>query len=207
MTFLEAINTLLSVIGEAPVSSLSDTEHNTVSDAALASRTLKEVDRDVQAEGWQFNTDTDVILQQDNQKQFPLPGNVLRASFSPNQYADSQFVVRGRRVYDRATQSYEIGDNVQTLTVARMVTQLDWDDLPHAAQQYIVIRAARIYSDRFINSNVIYTYTTADEAYHRSQLIRAEEESLSNNLLWGNDRGIGQGLGYIPAAGQQYRSN
>lgn len=207
MTFLDAINTLLSVIGEAPVSSLSDTDHNTVSDAALASRTLKEVDRDVQAEGWQFNTDTNVALQKDANNQFPLPGNVLRASFSPNRYADSQYVVRGKRVYDRATQSYEIDGSDTTLIVARMVTQLDWDDLPHAAQQYITIRAARIYSDRFINSNVIYTYSSQDEAYHRSQLIRAEEESLSNNLLWGNDRGMGQGISYVPGSGQQYRSN
>lgn len=206
MTIIEAINTLLSVIGEAPVASLADTETNTISDAALASRTLNEVSRDVQAEGWQFNTDTNVALQKDAQNQFPLPGNVLRASFSPNQYPDCQFVVRGSRVYDRSAQSYAIED-LQTIVVARMVVQLDWDDLPHAAQQYIVIRAARIYSDRFINSNVIYSYTSQDEAYHRAQLIRAEEASLSNNMLWGNDRGIGQGLGYIPAAGLRYRSN
>ena len=205
MTFLEAINTLLSVIGEAPVSSLSDTGTNAISDAALASRTLKEVDRDVQSEGWQFNTDTGVTLEKDSEGQFPLPDNVLRASFSPNRYADSQYVVRGKRVYNRAERSYKIDE--QTLIVARMVTQLDWDDLPHAAQQYITIRAARIYSDRFINSNVIYTYTSQDEAYHRSQLIRAEEESLSNNLLWGNDRGMGQGISYVPGSGQQYRSN
>lgn len=205
MTFLEAINTLLSVIGEAPVSSLSDTEGNTISDAALASRTLREVDRDVQSEGWQFNTDTAVVLQKDSKQQFPLPSNSLRASFSPNRYADCQFVVRGRRVYDRKTQSYAIDSD--TLTVDQMVTQLEWDDLPHAAQQYITIRAARIYSDRFINSNVIYTYTSQDEQYARGQLIRAEEESLSNNLLWGNDRGMGHGIGYIPAAGQMYRSN
>ena len=205
MTFLEAVNTLLSVIGEAPVSSLSDVGSNTISDAALASRTLKEVDRDVQAEGWQFNTDQYVELQQDNKGQFPIPGNVLRASFSPARYPDCQYVVRGKRVYDRKHQSYQI--DCDTLIIDQMVTQLEWDDLSHAAQQYITIRAARIYSDRFINSNVIYTYTSQDEQYARSQMIRAEEESLSNNLLWGNDRGMGQGLGYIPAAGQQYRSN
>ena len=205
MTFLEAINTLLSVIGEAPVSSLSDVGSNTISDAALASRTLKEVDRDVQAEGWQFNTDEYVQLQKDASNHFPIPGNVLRASFSPNRYADCQFVVRGKRVYNKAKQTYEIDE--ETLIVDKMVVQLDWDELSHAAQQYITIRAARIYSDRFINSNVIYTYTSQDEQYARSQMIRAEEESLSNNLLWGNDRGVGQGIGYIPAAGQRYRFN
>ena len=205
MTFLEAVNTLLSVIGEAPVTSLADTAQNTISDAALASRTLQEVSRDVQAEGWQFNTDQNVELQANNQNEFPLPGNVLRASFSPTRYAECQFVVRGSRVYHRQEQSYQIDE--QSLTVDQVVVELPWEELPHAAQQYIAIRAARIYSDRFINSNVIYTYTSQDEQYARSQLIRAEESSLTNNLLWGNDRGIGQGLSYIPAAGQQYRSN
>ena len=209
MTFIEAVNTLLSVIGEAPVSSLSDTGVNTISDAALASRTIKEVSRDVQAEGWGFNTDTAVSLPRDAQRHYPLPGNALVATFSPNRYSDMQYVVRGSRVYDKQKQSYEIGPdtNAQPLIVDVMVVELDWDELPHAAQQYITIRAARIYSDRFINSNVIYTYTSQDEAYARSQLIRAEERNLNNNLLWGNDRGMGQGIGYIPASGQRYRSN
>ena len=133
MTFLEAVNTLLSVIGEAPVSSLSDIGGNTISDAALASRTLKEVDRDVQAEGWQFNTDQYVELQKDSKGQFPIPGNSLRANFSPSRYPDCQYVVRGKRVYDRKHQSYQI--DCDSLIIDQMVTQLEWDDLSHAAQQ------------------------------------------------------------------------
>ena len=209
MTELEAVNTLLSVIGEAPVSSLSDTGVNTISDAALANRTLKEVSRDVQSEGWQFNTDQAVSISRDAQKHYPLPGNVLVATFSPNRYADMQYVVRGSLVYDRINQTYEIGPDTgaQPLIIDTMICQLDWDLLPHVAQQYITIRAARIYSDRFINSNVIFTYTSQDEAYARSQLIRAEERQLNNNLLWGNDRNMGQGIGYIPAMGQRFRSN
>ena len=36
-------------------------------------------------------------------------------------------------------------------------------------------------------------------------LIRSEENTLNNNLLWGNDRGMAQGIGYIPAGGTRYR--
>jgi hypothetical protein len=89
--------------------------------------------------------------------------------------------------------------------VDRIVTRLSWDELPHAAQQYITIRAARIYADRYLNSNAIYAYTVQDEEYARAMLIRDEERQLNNNLLWGNDRGAGQGLGYIPAEGVNYR--
>ena len=54
MTELEAINTLLSVIGEAPIDSLSDVTVNEITDSALARRTLQETSRDVQAEGWSW---------------------------------------------------------------------------------------------------------------------------------------------------------
>ena len=92
------------------------------------------------------------------------------------------------------------------LYISQLIRQLDWDQLPHQAQEYISIRAARIYSDRFTNSTVIFSYTSGDETYARGMLIRSEQNNLNNNLLWGNARGMGQGLGYLPAAGTRYRS-
>ena len=209
MTELDSINTLLAVIGEAPISQFSDLLANEITDSALAQRTLAEVNTDVQAEGWTFNTDNAVNIQPDIAGEYSLPGNTLRASFSPNRYADCPYVARGNRVWDRNAKTYKIAsaENPQVLIVDNMVVQLNWDELPHQAQQYITIRAARIYSDRFINSNVIFTYTAQDEEYARAQLIRSEESTLSNNLLWGNDRGIGQGNGFVPAQGRLYRRN
>jgi hypothetical protein len=208
MTELEAINTLLGVIGEAPIDRLSDISINEITDSALARRTLHEVSRDVQAEGWSWNTDGNVQLQKDNQNQFPLPDNTLSAVFSPNRYPDNRYVARGNRVYQRYERRFDFGkDMTAPLWVDQLVTQLPWEELPHAAQQYITIRAARIYSDRFVNSNLIYTYTAQDEEYARTMLIRAEERSGSNNMLWGNDRGMGSGLGYIPAEGTRFRTH
>ena len=46
MTELEAINTLLSVIGEAPIDRLSDISVNEITDSALARKVLGEVERD-----------------------------------------------------------------------------------------------------------------------------------------------------------------
>lgn len=209
MTELEAVNKLLSVIGEAPIDKLADTTTNEISDASLARKTLQEISRDVQSEGWLWNTETDVPLSVNNDGEYDLPSNALRANFSPNRYPTSQYIVRGLRVYDRAARTYNIGasnDNAPVV-VDHMVLELPWDELPHPAQDYITIRAGRIYSDRFINSNVIYSFSVQDEEYSRAQLVRAEESSLSNNLLWGNDRSMGQGIGYIPAMGQRHRMN
>ena len=209
MTELESVNTLLAIIGEAPISQFSDIEANEITDSALAQRTLIEVGGDVQAEGWSWNTDEIVNLQPDQAGEYVVPGNALRVDFSPNRYADCPYVVRGKRVYNRLDQTYKIAnaDNPQVLVVDQMVVRLDWDDLPHAAQSYIVIRAARIYSDRFVNSNTIFTYSVQDEEYARAQLVRAEESTLFNNLLWGNDSHSGQGFGFVPAQGRLYRRN
>jgi len=205
MTELEAINTLLGVIGEAPIDRLSDITVNEVTDSALARRTLHEVSRDVQAEGWSWNTDYNVQLQKDAQNQFPISSDSLQVVFSPNRYPDSQYVARGNRVYDRVQRRFDFGEGVTDLIVDQMVMLLPWEQMPHAAQQYVTIRAARIYSDRYVNSNIIYTYTAQDEEYARTMLIRAEEREGRNNMLWGNDRGMGSGLGYVPAEGTRFR--
>ena len=209
MKELEAINIMLGTIGEAPISQFSDIEANEVTDSALAQRTLIEVTTDVCSEGWSFNTDEIVNLQPDAAGEYVVPGNALRVDFSPNRYANCPYTIRGKRVWDRLNQTHKIAsaEDPQVLVVDQMVVRLDWDDLPHTAQNYIVIRAGRIYSDRFVNSNVIFTYTVQDEETARAQLIRAEESTLFNNLLWGNDSHSGQGFGFVPAQGRMYRRN
>ena len=204
MTELEAINTLLSVIGEAPIDSLSDITVNEITDSALARRTLNEVSRDVQAEGWSWNTDNNVTFNIDVSNEIKLPASALKVVFPS--VGDGNYVARGLRVYDRNRQSYDMTD-VESVTATQVVTQLDWEEMPHAAQQYIAIRAARIYSDRFLNSDAIYVYTTNDEQYARSMLIRSEEREGGDNLLYGNNLGIGQGIGYLPVQGMRYRRN
>lgn len=206
MTELEAVNTILATIGEAGISSLSNNV-NEISDSAFAQRTLKEVTRDVLSEGWGWNTDENVQLGPTGQGTYVLPGNALSGVFSPNSYPDTQYVMRGLRVYDRNHQRYDFGSVIDNapITVSKVVTLLPWDEIPHAAQQYITIRSARIFADRYVASSIVFTYTVADEDQARTMLIRAEENTLNNNLLWGNDRGVSQGIGFIPAGGTRYR--
>jgi hypothetical protein len=191
MTELEAVNILLSVIGESPVDSLSSTSTNEITESTVARRVLAEVSRDVQSEGWSWNTDRNVALTKNSSNGFTLPSNQLRVTFSPAVYSGMQLTCRGSRVYDRDKQSFAFSET--TLTVAELVTQLAWDDMPHQAQQYISIRAARIFAGRFVNSNAIYAYTVEDEQYARSMLIRHEESGPLHNWLSG-----GEGLTVSP---------
>ena len=52
---LEAVNTILSAIGEAPVNSLTG---SLPIDATQAQNLLKEISREIQAAGWHFNSFT-----------------------------------------------------------------------------------------------------------------------------------------------------
>ena len=207
MTELEAVNTILATIGEAPVTSLAGTP-NAITDSALAEKTLDEIRIDVCAEGWSWNIKKDVDISPNASNVYVLPAGTLSVQFSPNQYPDSRYVLRGLRIYDRIRHRFDFGavNNSETLHAAQVIEALAWDQLPHAAQQYVMVRAARIFSDRYVASSVVFTYTVADEDQARVLLMRAEESTLDNNLLWGNDRGAVQGLGYIPALGTRYRS-
>jgi hypothetical protein len=206
MTLLEAVNILLSVIGEAPVESLATTNQNEITDSALARRALEEVERDVQSEGWSWNTEFCYPLTKTGEGKFTIPLSALRVEFSAVDYPDGRYVIRGLQVWDRIDHTALFPD-VEELHASLLVRRLSWDEIPHPAQQYMVIRAARIYASRFVNSNVIYGYTINDEQYARAMLMRDEENKEVNNMLWGNSLGNPQGLGFLPSRGRRYRIN
>lgn len=206
MTELEAVNTLLSIIGEAPIDSLADTSVNEITDSALARRTLNEVSRDVQAEGWAWNTEREVTLTKNSNDQFLLTSDMLHVHFSPTRYTDKDLVARGLKVRDRLNNTSTFASDT-TLIADEVVYQLDWDELPHAAQQYITIRAGRIYANRFVNSSPVYVYTVEDEEYARAMLMRSEERGRKNNILWGSDNLTSPHRTYQPAMGLRYRRN
>jgi hypothetical protein len=200
MTELEAVNTLLAMIGEAPIDQLSTTAANEITESTVARQTLAEVSRDVQAEGFSWNTDTNVQLSPMG-SQFTVPSNHLRVTFDPRRYNPLPYVVRGNRIYDKTKQTYNL-IGVPSLTIQAMVMLLPWDELPHQAQQYITIRAGRIFGSRFVNSNAIYAYSIQDEEYARVMLMRAEESGPRHNFLWGDD---GRGSSFQPSEGLLWR--
>ena len=75
MTELEAVNILLTTIGEAPVNTLTG---NQVTDVTIANQVLTEVSREVQAQGWHFNTEDKVVLSRNEFNQIVVPADVAR---------------------------------------------------------------------------------------------------------------------------------
>ena len=81
-TELQAINIMLSVIGEAPVNSITGT---TSVDVSTAKNILDETSMSVQSQGWHFNTQENYKnLALDQNNKIPLPSNCVKVDASKN---------------------------------------------------------------------------------------------------------------------------
>ena len=104
-TELEAVNTMLTSIGEQPIQNLNDLAG--LSDASIAKQILDNVSRAIQSRGWIFNTDLDVSMQINQYGEITLSPDILRVdTTSLVRQGDTDIVERGRKLYDRQKQSF-----------------------------------------------------------------------------------------------------
>ena len=178
-TELEAINIMLAAIGEAPINSLTDT---LPVDARTAQNTLTEVNKEVQSEGWSFNTEIDVTLTRDGSNQINLPTNVLRVDANIHQHPTIDPIQRGLKLYDRQNNKYEFDDDL----ICTVVYFRDFNEITEQARRYINIKAARIFVDRLIGDQGLRTYTQEDETRARAILTESDYANADHNLLRGD---------------------
>ncbi|GGX91175.1 hypothetical protein GCM10007160_18330 [Litchfieldella qijiaojingensis] len=178
-TELEAINSMLTTIGESPVSSVDDTG---VVDAAIAHQILQEVSREVQGRGWHFNTEIDYPMSPTYpDKEIVIPDNAMEVD-TVGTDTDKEVVVRGRRLYDRKNHTYKFDSTIKVT----MIILLPFEDLPQYAREYISMRAARIFQKRTIGSAELDGFTAQDEARTLVHLENSEARTADLNVFNGN---------------------
>ena len=189
---LSAVNTLLAIIGEAPVNSLNPP---LTGDASLADRVLDEISREVQGSGWSWNTMLyDSIPLDASTGQSQLPSNTLAVRFNPLSYPSQRFVLRGLRLFDRVKNTYDLRTSLgvgmtgnTSDLVAEIVEELPWDSIPETGRRYIMIRAGRIFANRVVTSASIESYTAEDEEKALQTLKRTEDMAQNYNFISGPD--------------------
>ena len=77
-TELAAVNQILGAVGQAPVTTLDETNP----DVAVAYGTLTDVSREIQGEGWNFNKEYEYPFIPDSNKEVLIPTNVLSIDLS-----------------------------------------------------------------------------------------------------------------------------
>ena len=179
-TELESINIMLAAIGEAPVNSLAGT---VPVDVRLAQSTLTEVNKEVQSEGWSFNTEIDVTLPRNNaSKQIALSTDVLRIDPNIHQHPTIDAIQRGLKLYDRLNNRFEFDEDL----ICTVVYFRTFAELPEPARRYITIKAARIFVDRLVSDDGLRTYTQQDEVRARSILMETDLANGDHNILRGD---------------------
>ena len=121
-TELAAINTMLSIIGEAPVNTVENTG---LVDAKLARQILTETNRLVQMDGWSWNRDDNYPLV----PAYPQPGRI----YVPENTLKVDPVDRSRKLaqrgvalYDRENHTFDFSETVYV----NLTLLLDFEVLP-----------------------------------------------------------------------------
>ncbi len=178
-TELESINIMLAAIGEAPINSLTGT---LPVDARLAQSTLTEVNKEVQSEGWSFNTEIDVTLTRDASNHVALSIDVLRVDPNIHHHTDIDAIQRGLKLYDRLNNKYDFAKDL----ICTVVYFRTFEEIPEPARRYITIKAARIFVDRLVSDDGLRTYTQQDETRARAILMETDLSNADHNLLRGD---------------------
>ena len=196
---LPAVNEILASVGQAPVSTLDQTNP----DVAIAYDTLIQVSREVQAEGWTFNTEYD-YPQTTTNKQYIIPTNMLQVDLAERNVnsrvatGNRNVVRRDGKLYDKYNHTYDIKDDDTADNLKLdVVWWFDWIDLPIPIQDYIVSRAATIVSSRIVGDGGQYQMLQQREAYTRAMSLEYETQQ-GDYTFFGHPKGQNYYNSYQP---------
>ena len=182
---LNAVNTMLSVIGEPPINSLTGTQN---ADAAIAQNILDEVAREVQGEGWHFNTLHNQTLSPDSNNEIILAAEVLRIdndTTMPRNGAGTttsetrEVIQRGVKLFDKTNNTFTFTTSVR----CTIVYIYPFEELPEAARRYITVRAGRIFQDRMVGSVKGNAFTLRDEQKALATLREFEGDTADRSIF------------------------
>tara|TARA_R110000822_G_scaffold9287_6_gene36086 strand:+ start:200 stop:826 length:627 start_codon:yes stop_codon:yes gene_type:complete len=178
-TQLQAVNILLSTIGEAPVSSLS----SGLLDAETAETLVNEVSRNVQSMGWNFNTELNLTISPNEAGEVVLPVEYVRADLAQSltkfRSSTEEYILRGQRMYDKVKHSFIISKPLKL----DVVTLLNFAYLPEVARRYITAKASRIFQERVVGSDTLSAMNRQDETEALYALREMEGDNGDYNIF------------------------
>ena len=179
---LPAINQILTSCGQAPVTTLDQTNP----EVAIAYATLLQVSREVQSEGWTFNKEYHYEFNKDNNNEILIPNNVIQIKLSENaQNRPYDAVRRSGKLYDKQNHRY-------TWEYSPIECDVTWEfdfiDLPEPIQNYITARAATLVSGRIVGDDDQYTRLRTQEQEMRA-MANEYETQQGQFTMFGHPQG------------------
>lgn len=190
-SFLEAVNRVLQMMGEAPVNSLN----GQYGLALQAQDSLNDVSRKLQSEGWSFNTDREKLLQRNaSTNEIAVGPNISRVVIDPYRYPALDIVQRGDKLYDRYNNTYVFDQDLYV----DMTIILEWEELPEHARQYITIKAGRQLQEAILGSADLTKINLTAEMEARALFLDEETVVNDHSMLRGNPNHSGVTMAYMP---------
>jgi len=180
-TKLDAVNSLLTAVGEYPITNIEAD----IAESQIAVQTLDEVSRELQSRGWSWNTRHKAELTPDANNNILIPSNVTRVD-ATDTYGwtdrNKRYTIRDGKLYDMInfTATFE------ATCYANMVYLWDFEDLPEEARRFITLDAKHRYMNRVVgaDSEMAQVQQQATRAF--IALEQDEDKSADRNVLWDN---------------------
>lgn len=181
-TELDAVNSILMSVGETPVNTL-DVQSPEV---AIAQSTLRQVCREIQSEGWVYNTEYELPFALNTDKEFVVPPTALRLDVNRYKHGDSYDVTRrDGKLYDRYSHSFKF-TGIDTLFVD-VVWFYEFEDIPQVFRDYITAKASRVASGRMVNDETSIKILQAEESLLRAVAVEFDTSQADYNMFNGSD--------------------
>ena len=173
---LDAINSMLIGVGEAPVNTLN----SGLQEAEIAAITLTTVSREVQSSGWTFNTDLKITLVRNTANNIVVPLNTLQVdTLGLKRNYDTDVVLRSGKLYDRTKNTFEFTADIEV----DIVLLFDFEELPEIARRYISLRAGRKFQENTIGSSEMTQLQYKDEQSALFALRDADAQAADFNIF------------------------
>lgn len=139
---LDAVNDMMTAIGEAPVNTLENSENV---DVINAIRVLDKVNRQIQGKGWSFNTIEETTLLPDlYTHKIRWQEDILYIVGTDG----TKYIHKGDYVYDFDNQTDTFEDTGIDVELIRLV---DFEYMPDPVRDYIVAKATSIFQRQTLN--------------------------------------------------------
>jgi hypothetical protein len=180
-TELDAVNQILSSVGQAPVTTLNLQNP----EVAIVLTTLREVNRQVQAEGWNFNVERGYPFTPDGvTKHITYPTNVLQLDTNTYEHRDDfQPVRRDGKFYDKYKHTYEWDKAIE----ADVTWLFDFEDVPPAIQLYITARAARMAANKMVGDTGLFQLLQEQEVQTKAVAIEYDCNQADYSIFGWHD--------------------
>ena len=181
-TELDAVNSIPMSVGESPVNTLTVQSP----EVAIAQKTLRQVCREIQAEGWSYNTENEYPIDLDTNNQCIVPNNVLQMDLNIYQHGKDYDVVRRSdngvmKIYDKKNHTFTF-ENCSKLYFD-MIWMLDFEDLPQPFKDYVAQKASRVASNRMVNNPQAAKLMESDEGVMRALALEYETKQGDHNIF------------------------